>query len=139
MKRFHQYLINIFHMHEKKSQMVFRDLGLSKGQPKMIEALSQQEGCAQKELAKSCSIEPATVTSLLNKMTEKELVYRKPLLLENGIRIQQIFLTEKGHNIAEGVKNIVDEMEQISFQGFSNEEKKQCLSYLDRIFHNLQN
>ena len=70
---------------------------------------------------------------------EKELVYKEPLLQENGIRIQQIFLTEKGHNIASDVKNIVDEMEQVSFQGFSEEEKEQCLSYLDRIFHNLQN
>ncbi len=139
MKRFHQYLINIFHIHEKKSQLVFRELGLSKGQPKMIEILSHQEGCSQKELAKSCSIEPATVTSLLNKMIEKDLVYKKPLLQENGIRIQQIFLTEKGHNIADGVQSIVNEMEQVSFQGFSQEEKEQCLSFLDRIFENLQN
>lgn len=139
MKRFHQYLINIFHMHEKKSQMVFRELGLSKGQPKMIEILSHKEGCPQKELARSCSIEPATVTSLLNKMTEKDLVYKEPLLQENGVRIQQIFLTEKGHRIAESVKSIVDEMEQVSFQGFSDEEKEQCLAYLDRIFQNLQN
>ena len=138
MKRFHQYLINIFHMHEKKSQMVFRELGLSKGQPKMVEILSQKEGSPQKELAKSCSIEPATVTSLLNKMMEKDLIYKKPLLQENGIRVQQIFLTEKGHSIAEHVENIVVEMEQISFDGFSEEEKSQCLSYLDRIFHNLQ-
>ena len=139
MKRFHQYLINIFHIHEKKSQLVFRELGLSKGQPKMIEILSHQEGCSQKELAKSCSIEPATVTSLLNKMIDKDLVYKKPLLQENGIRIQQIFLTEKGHNIADGVQSIVNEMEQVSFQGFSQEEKEQCLSFLDRIFDNLQN
>lgn len=139
MKRSHQYLINIFHIHEKKSQLVFRELGLSKGQPKMIEILSHQEGCSQKELAKSCSIEPATVTSLLNKMIDKDLVYKKPLLQENGIRIQQIFLTEKGHNIADGVQSIVNEMEQVSFHGFSQEEKKQCLSFLDRIFENLQN
>ncbi len=139
MKRFHQYLINIFHMHEKKSQMVFRELGLSKGQPKMIEILSHQEGCSQKDLARSCSIEPATVTSLLNKMMDKDLVYKEPLLQENGIRIQQIFLTEKGHDIAEGVEDIVNEMEQVSFQGFTEEEKKQCLSYLERIFENLEN
>ena len=139
MKRFHQYLINIFHIHEKKSQLVFRELGLSKGQPKMIEILSHQEGCSKKELAKSCSIEPATVTSLLNKMIDKDLVYKKPLMQENGIRIQQIFLTEKGHNIADGVQSIVNEMEQVSFQGFSQEEKEQCLSFLDRIFENLQN
>lgn len=139
MKRFHHYLINIFHMHEKKSQMFFRELGLSKGQPKMIEIISSHEGSSQKELAKSCSIEPATVTSLLSKMQDRELVYKKPLLQENGIRIQQIFLTEKGHRIADDVKNIVDEMEQVSFQGFSEEEKNQCLSYLARIFDNLQN
>lgn len=105
----------------------------------MIEILSHKEGCPQKELARSCSIEPATVTSLLNKMTEKDLVYKEPLLQENGVRIQQIFLTEKGHRIAESVKSIVDEMEQVSFQGFSDEEKEQCLAYLDRIFQNLQN
>lgn len=139
MKRFHHYLINIFHMHEKKSQMVFRELGLSKGQPKMIEIISNHEGCSQKELAKSCSIEPATVTSLLSKMQDKELIYKKPLLQENGIRIQQIFLTEKGHQIVTDVKKIVSEMEQISFQGFSEEEKQQCLSYLEKIFDNLQN
>lgn len=139
MKRFHQYLINIFHIHEKKSQLVFKELGLSKGQPKMIELLSHQEGCAQKDLAESCSIEPATVTSLLSNMVAKELVYKEPLVQENGVRIQRIFLTPKGHKIANSVNKIVDQMETISFQGFSSEEKEQCLFYLDRIFQNLYN
>lgn len=137
MKRFHQYLINIFHMHEKKSQQEFRNLGLSKGQPKMIEMLSHMNGCSQKELAESCSIEPATVTSLLNNMRTKELIHKEPQVLDNGIRIQQVFLTEKGTKIADKVETIVTRMEQISFQGFTEEEKSECLSYLSRIYDNL--
>lgn len=137
MKRFHQYLINIFHMHEKKSQQKFRNLGLSKGQPKMIEMLSHMNGCSQKELAESCSIEPATVTSLLNNMRTKELIHKEPQVLDNGIRIQQVFLTEKGTKIADKVETIVTRMEQISFQGFTEEEKSECLSYLSRIYDNL--
>lgn len=139
MERFHHFLINIFHLHEKKSQQGFKKLGLSKGQPKMIEMISQNNGCSQKELAESCSIEPATVTSILGNMVNKDLVYKEPELLENGIRIQRVYLTAKGLRIADGVEKIVKDMEEISFSGFTEEERAECLGFLKRIFENLKN
>lgn len=139
MDRFHQFLINIFHLHEKKSQQGFKRLGLSKGQPKMIEMISGNNGCSQKLLAESCSIEPATVTSILANMVNKDLVYKVPELQENGIRIQRVYLTEKGICIADEVEKIVDDMEEISFSGFTLEERAECLGYLKRIFENLKN
>lgn len=126
-------------MHEKRSQQSFKELGLSKGQPKMIEILSHNNGCAQKDLAESCSIEPATVTSILSNMVNKDIVYKEPEVQESGIRIQRVFLTERGHQIAGEVAEIVNEMEKISFLGFSPKEKKECLDYLKRIFDNLKN
>lgn len=139
MERFHHFLINIFHMHEKKSQQSFKELGLSKGQPKMIEMLIRNNGCAQKDLAESCSIEPATVTSILGNMLNKGLVYKEPTVQENGIRIQRVFLTDKGLRIAKEVEEIVNQMEEISFSGFTSKEKTECINYLGRIFDNLKN
>lgn len=139
MNRFHHFLINIFHIHEKKSQQSFKELGLSKGQPKMLEVLTNMEGCSQKELAESCSIEPATVTSILRNMVNKGLVYKEPQLQESGVRIQRIFLTDKGHEVAGEVEKMISQMEKICFMGFTEEEQKKCLGYLQRIFDNIKN
>lgn len=138
MTKFHHFLINIFHLHEKKSQQGFKELGLSKGQPKLIELLYYEGGCAQKDLAAACSIEPATVTSLLGNMQMKELVYKTPDVLESGVRIQRVYLTEKGQSVAKEVDSIVNRMEEVSFNGFTEEEKAQCVSFMERIYLNLR-
>lgn len=135
---FHQALINIYNLHRKKSQSYFSELGLTKGQPRMIEAIHNMEGCAQKDLAAKCELEPATVTSVLGHMEKKGLIYRTPEVLSNGKRVSRVYLTEKGQSIQADVTQIVADMESLAFRDFTESEKTECMEYLERIYANLR-
>lgn len=52
-------------------------LGLSPGQPKILECLIQNGEVNQKAIASSCEIEPATVGSILSRMERDGLVRRR--------------------------------------------------------------
>ncbi|MDD4112661.1 MAG: MarR family transcriptional regulator [Herbinix sp.] len=138
-KRLHMALISTYSLHKKSSFQEFQKLDLTTGQPKVLSILSQKEGYLQKDLAKRAHVEPATMTSVLNNMIKKGLVYKEPTYVSGGKRANAIYLTEKGRDISIQVNKIVDDMEELSFQGFSDKEKQLLINLLDRIISNLKN
>lgn len=54
-----------------------KDTGLTLGQPKVLDYLQDHDGANQAEIARACHIEPASLTSVLNRMEEKALVERR--------------------------------------------------------------
>ena len=138
MNRFHHYLLKIYNTHKKLNLGYFSQLGLSQGQPKLLEILLYNDGCPQKELANACELQPATISSLLKKMEKDSLVRRIPETQSNGTHIVRIFLTSTGKELAQAVLQSVSSTEALCFRGFSEEEKENCLSYLNRIYNNLK-
>jgi DNA-binding MarR family transcriptional regulator len=134
---FHAMLISASADHRKLSRQQFQKLNLSDGQPKVLSKLLYHEGCLQKDLAKLCHVEPATMTSLLKNMCEKGYVVKKKEIVSGGKSGFSIHLTEQGRTIAQQVEAIVADMEKISFSGFSASEKEQFLSLFARITDNL--
>ena len=57
--------------------------GLTLGQPKVLDYLKDHDGASQKEIAAGCFIEAGSLTSILNRMEEKNLIERRML---NGNR-----------------------------------------------------
>jgi len=114
----------------------FSQIGLSSGQPKVIQFLNRYEGCSQKDLAKLCHIQPATMTSLLNHLEKDELIYR--VINKDDRRITNVFLTPKGKKLQKQVDEKLDYMNDQALQGFTELEKEQLNSYLDRIYQNLK-
>lgn len=105
------------------------------GQPKVLDYLSLNNGCVQKDLANACEIEPATVTNLLSKMEAQGLIERKA---PNGNRRSlNVFLTEEGKVANEKVSKVFDELENKSFSGFSSEEKELFISMLSKVYKNI--
>lgn len=138
MNRFHHYLLKIYNIHKKLNLGYFNQLGLSQGQPKLLEILLYNDGCPQKDLANACELQPATISSLLKKMEKDSLVRRIPETQGNGTHIVRIFLTSTGKNLAQNVLQSVSSAEALCFRGFSAEEKETCLCYLNRIYNNLK-
>ena len=138
-KRLHVALINSYSAHKKRSFQKFQKLDLTTGQPKILSILYREEGYLQKDLAKRAHVEPATMTSLLNNMEKKGLIYKEVAYVSGGKRANAVYLTEKGREISIKVNKIVDDMEEISYQGFSDTEKELLINLLDRIQSNLQN
>lgn len=135
----HTALIASSSLHKKRSRQEFQTLNLSDGQPKILSVLYEQEGYLQKELAVRCHIEPATLTSVLNNMLQKDLVYKDIRYVSGGKRAYAIFLTDKGRIMAQHVNTIVENIEEKSFRGFSESEKTLLLQLLSRIVSNLEN
>lgn len=136
-ERLHELLIRTSSMHRKKSRQYFQELELTDGQPKVLSILSKMEGCVQKELAEACRVEPATMTSLLKNMEQTNLIVKEKKQI-SGKRAYGIYLTDEGRALADKVEDIVVKMEQVSFAGFTPEEREQFLELFTRIYQNLE-
>lgn len=79
-------------------------LGLSPGQPKIIEFLAQHGEHEQKDIAEYCEIEPATVGSILTRMEAAGLVERRNR--PGNRRSLYVSLTRKGSELAEKLEEI---------------------------------
>lgn len=110
-------------------------LGLSPGQPKILNFLMLHNNCMQKQLAASCDIEAASISKLLNNMESQGLIERRPL--EEDKRAVAISITEKGREANESMNQYLNYVNQTSLQGFSEEEAAAFQEYLCRMYYNL--
>ena len=76
----YHYLLMSNHLSlQKKIMAVLKPLGLSTGQPKVLDHLRYHNGSSQKDIAHACHIEPASLTSILNRMEKQHMIERKNL------------------------------------------------------------
>jgi DNA-binding MarR family transcriptional regulator len=53
-------------------------------------------------------------------------------------RVSRVYLTDAGRDIRAAVERIWTELEQVTFEGFSDEERETLETYLERIHRNLE-
>ncbi|MEA4892297.1 MAG: MarR family transcriptional regulator [Peptococcaceae bacterium] len=128
-------LVHVGRLHYRLLHSAVTRLEIPLGAPPLLLWLSKNDGCRHKELAQNCYLEPATVTSALMTMEKEGLVLRKAD--EADRRSIRIWLTEKGQEALEKIRRIHQEMEEICLAGFSEEEKAQVRSLLDRVSANM--
>lgn len=133
---YHKLMMENNTMYTKKVFENVSDRNLSKGQPKILEYLYTNDGAVQKDIAKSCFIEQATVTSILTRMEKNELIIRK--VDPDNRRFQFVYLTEKGKVEAKFVIESFEMLEKNALKDFTIEEKSQFLNYLNRVNNNLK-
>jgi DNA-binding MarR family transcriptional regulator len=131
----HMTLIRLTKTHRRKAHAEFSKVGITEGQPKILDFLSVNDGSIQREIANSCNIEPATVTSLLSIMEKAELIYKNQDPKDK--RVLKVFLTEKGKMAQKEVEKIFNQIDMECFEGFSEEEKDQTITVLNRLYENM--
>lgn len=135
-KTFH-YLLMLNYSHFQKN--VFEKLkssGLTMGQPKILDYLNEHDGANQKEIANGCNIEPGSLTSVLNRMEDKQLIERR--MLNNNRRSYHIYLTEKGKKLQKEVVSTFNKLERNAFDNFSKEEQELFMVMFEKIYCNLK-
>lgn len=133
---YHKLMMENNTMYTKKVFDNVADRKLSKGQPKILEYLYENDGPVQKDIAKSCFIEQATVTSILARMEKNELIIRK--VDPDNRRFQFVYLTEKGKVEAKFVIESFAKLENNALKDFTDEEKMQFVNFLNRVNKNLK-
>ena len=131
-----KFLIRVHHLHRKSSSNEFSKLGITQGQPRILNFLVEHDGCNQKDLSDTFDLEPATITKSLELMEKSELVKREIDQIDR--RNMRVFLTPKGKFAQEKVEETLITLEQESFEGFSDEEKEKLIGFLKRIYDNLK-
>lgn len=131
----HTLLFKAFHAQRQKNRANMDVFQLSPGQPKVLRYIQSHENCKLKDIAKECDVECATVSKMLDNLEEKGMVIRN--INPQNKRAYQINLTDVGRDALQKWEAHCMEVEDISLQGFSLEEKKQFQSYLSRMYTNL--
>lgn len=124
------------HNHYKVARGHFEKLGISNGQPRVLDYLYANSGCMQREIASACNLEPATVSSIINNMEKGGLIQR--CNDESDRRVIRIVLTKKGKDTRDTVEKTKDEIGRICFEGFSKDEVEQMGKYIHRMIDNME-
>lgn len=133
----HEILANASLAHMKKCWQQLQGLNLSTIQPKVLAYLLGREGIIQEQLAVVCQIDPAEMTSLLQNMEEDGLIEKKLLAIPGGKRVYGIYLTDKGRSLGMSAELVMDNLERLAFQGFTDEERETFLKLIRRLTNNL--
>lgn len=132
---FHYLIMVSQALFQKKILNRLMKVGLTSGQPKVLDFLGRHNGSIQKDIAFACQIDPATLSGILERMEEKGLVERR---ISNGNRrSSHVYLTESGKENSRIVKEVFREIEEEVFHGIDEKEKEQLLSILYKLCCNM--
>lgn len=107
------------------------ELGLSPGQPKILEYLRLRGTQNQRSIAAHCQIEPATVGSILLRMEEAGLVERRQR--PGDRRALYVSLTPAGAAAAEALAAVFDRADTQATAPLTEQERIQLAALLEKI------
>ena len=105
-------------------------------QGSLLYILWQEDGIPIRELSRPSGLAVTSLTGMLDRMEAAGLIYR-----DRGDKDRRkilIFLTDNARSLEKGYNEVTEEIENIYYKGFSEEEIDQCEKYLQRIFHNVE-
>lgn len=107
-------------------------LGLSPGQPKVLEYLMEYGESNQKAIADYCEIEQATVGSILTRMERDGLIARTQR--EGNRRSLYVSLTSRGREMGEKVAELFRRADARASAGLSGEEQLAIKELLKKVY-----
>ncbi len=105
-------------------------------QGRILYVLWQEERISLKELADRTGLAPTTLTSMIDRMEQAGLVYRIPDKADR--RKTLLALTDKARELQTAYTKISEQMTEIFYGKFSEEEISLCEMLLHRIHNNLK-
>ena len=107
------------------------ELGLSPGQPKVLEYLRLHGTQNQRSIADYCRIEPATVGSILSRMEEAGLVERCQKARDR--RALYVSLTPAGEAAASSLAAVFDRVDDLAVSLLTAAEAAQLTALLEKV------
>ena len=111
------------------------ELGLTSGQPKILEYLLQYGESNQKAIADYCEVEQTTIGSILMRMESSGLVVRTQH--KGNRRSLYVALTPEGRAAAERMEHIFTRGEAEVCASLTAEEQYQLRLLLDKLCHSV--
>lgn len=90
----------------------------------------------QKDLEKNFSVGRSTVTNIIKLMEKKGFLCREGV--EKDARLKKVLLTEKGSRTHEQIENIIDDLNEKTLSGISDEELEAFEHTMNKIKENIR-
>ena len=132
----HHQLLVAFSRSNRAMTSRTREFGLMPGQPKVLEYVADNEGCLQRDIAKACAMDRATVTGVLGRMEDAGLVERRPKAGDR--RALEVWLTDAGWAAAEHVAVCGAEVDAVAHAGMTEDERETLSKLLARVIKNFE-
>ena len=105
-------------------------------QGRILYVLWNHDFISIQELAKGTGLANTTLTSMLDRMEQKQLIRRTPD--SNDRRKYLIALTPKARSLEKKYRTVTDQMTELTYQGFTVNEITQLEEYLERVLDNVR-
>lgn len=100
----------------------------------VLKNIHEREGINQRELAKRCYKEPASVTRILDILERKDWVERRSV--ENDRRTYELHTTDSGKSLVDKILPLAVEIRAKGIEGLEAEEVSRLKEMLVRVFEN---
>ena len=104
-----------------RAHELLEELGLYRGQHRILRALWKQDGLTHTELGAHSHVRPATITKTIQRMEKAGLVERKHDAEDQ--RVSRVYMTEAGRALQEDVERTWRRLEDEIFADFTLEER----------------
>jgi hypothetical protein len=105
-------------------------------QGRILHVLWENDGISNQELSKRSGLAMSSLTTMLERMEEKNLLTRKGCPKDK--RKCLLFLTEHANSLKKEYNEISDKMTKLSFEGISEDERLAFEKTLENVLHNLE-
>ena len=105
-------------------------------QGRILHVLWENDGISNQELSKRSGLAMSSLTTMLERMEEKNLLTRKGCPKDK--RKCLLFLTEHANSLKKEYDEISDKMTKLSFEGISEDERLAFEKTLKNVLHNLE-
>lgn len=105
--------------------------GVHRGQANLLLLILQNDGANQRDLAELLDVRPSSMTEMLARLEQSNLVVRKQD--EKDQRVMHIFLTEEGKAVAEKIAESKDDVAGSFFSALADDEQEQLLSLINKL------
>ena len=105
-------------------------------QGRILHVLWENDGISNQELSKRSGLAMSSLTTMLERMEEKNLLTRKGCPKDK--RKCLLFLTEHANSLKKEHDEISDKMTKLSFEGISEDERLTFEKTLENILYNLE-
>lgn len=105
-------------------------------QGRILHVLWENDGISNQELSKRSGLAMSSLTTMLERMEEKNLLTRKGCPKDK--RKCLLFLTEHANSLKKEYDEISNKMTKLSFEGISEDERLTFEKTLENVLHNLE-
>lgn len=125
-------------IHSLHMRCSFKLLGhdIHPGQPPILKVIKELGNCNQCDIAKFLDTSPASVGVSIRRLEKCGLVKKEQD--KNDTRSNSITLTEKGLDASNKAEDALKILTEKKLKGFSDEEIQEYISFLKRIYKNIQ-